>query len=367
MAFGLYFCASIVGSLAPQLVSSVAEVSVPSVGDGLFVGSYALLGLFLWRLGSRSTGADRRDDVLDTLIVVGGVAPLFWVFLVAPVLRSEAPVFDATLHRERLDRHQLERDLRDAVLQNEISVLYQPLVHLPSRDIVWVEALLRWHHPVRGLIGPGEFIPLAEKSGAILDLGDWVLQESLRQLRSWDQSCPRRQLRVMSVNVSPRQLADPEFVDRVARMLRLSGVDPGRLTLEITEATFGADAEPMIGRLHQLKRLGVSLAIDDFGTEYSSLSKLRQMPVDILKMDKSFVDGIATDSSERALAGAIVSLGASLGECTVAEGIETEGQLEQLRRLEVEYGQGYLFSRPVPAEEITRLLCLAPGVVFEPA
>jgi len=276
-------------------------------------------------------------------------------------------VFDGKLHREHIERHELERDLRDAIDRDEIRVHYQPLVHLASRTIIGVEALLRWQHPARGTISPVEFIPLAERSGAILDLGDWVLQESLRQLRTWDERSPHRQLSTLSVNVSPRQLADPDFVSRVARMVQRSGLDPDRVALEITEATFGADAETMIERLHDLKHVGVRLAIDDFGTEYSSLSKLRRIPVDVLKVDKAFVDGIATDASERALVGAIVNLGASLGKVTVAEGIETEAQLEQLLDLHVDYGQGYLFSRPVPADEITRLLCLAPGLAFAPA
>jgi diguanylate cyclase (GGDEF)-like protein len=274
---------------------------------------------------------------------------------------GQASVFDPTLHREHLDRHQLERDLGEAVGRDEISVLYQPLVGLANREVIGVEALLRWQHPTRGAISPVQFIPLAEKTGAILDLGDWVLEQSLRQLRAWDESCPGRRLRALSVNVSPRQLADPEFVDRAAGLLARSGIDPRRLTLEITEAAFGADAEAMVGRLHELKLLGLNLAIDDFGTEYSSLSKLRQIPVDVLKIDKSFIDGIAIDPSERALAGAIVSLGSSLGKLTVAEGIETEEQLAELISLDVEYGQGYLFSRPVPADEITTMLRLAPG------
>jgi diguanylate cyclase (GGDEF)-like protein len=261
-------------------------------------------------------------------------------------------VFDAALHRETLDRHQLERDLRDAVRRGELRVMYQPLVRLLGRDIVGVEALLRWDHPTRGTVRPVDFIPLAETTGAILEMGDWVLRESLSQLRAWDAAVPQHRLS-MSVNVSPRQLADPEFVTRAADALSASGLDPSRVTLEITEASFGEDAETMIARLHELKALGVMLAIDDFGTEYSSLSKLRQIPVDTLKIDKSFVDGIADDQAERALTAAIVSLASSLDKSAVAEGIETEGQRSQLLLLGVELGQGYLFSRPVPPEEIS--------------
>jgi diguanylate cyclase (GGDEF)-like protein len=273
-------------------------------------------------------------------------------------------VFDPVLHGETLDREQLDGDLRAAVGRDELRLVYQPLVHLASNAIVGVEALLRWDHPTRGTIPPVEFIPLAETNGAILDIGDWVVKESLRQLCLWDQSSPDHKLH-MSVNVSPRQLNDPEFVARVAEMLRRSAVDPGRVTLEITEAAFGADAESMIERLHYLKLLGVMLAIDDFGTEYSSLSRLRQLPVDVLKIDKSFVDGIADDPRERALTAAIVSLAASLGKGTVAEGIETEGQYAQLLELGVEIGQGYLFSRPVSPEDIADLVTLEPGRAFQ--
>jgi diguanylate cyclase len=273
-------------------------------------------------------------------------------------------VFDPVLHRETLDREQLSGDLRGSVVRDELRLVFQPLVHLASNAIVGVEALLRWDHSTRGTIPPVDFIPLAEANGAILDIGDWVMEESLRQLRLWDRSSPDRRLHI-SVNVSPRQLDDPEFVARVAGMLRRSALDPGRVTLEITEAAFGADIENMIGRLHELKLLGVLLAIDDFGTEYSSLSKLRQLPVDVLKIDKSFVDGIAQDPRERAFTAAIVSLAASLGKGTVAEGIETRGQYVQLLDLGVEIGQGYLFSRPVSPEAIADLVALAPGRAFQ--
>ena len=279
--------------------------------------------------------------------------------------RGTSPfVFDAVLHAETLDREQLSRDLRAAVGRHELRLVYQPLVHLASNVVVGVEALLRWDHPTRGTIAPVNFIPTAETNGAILDIGDWVLEQSLLQLRLWDLSSPDHLLH-MSVNVSPRQLIDPEFVARVADMLSRSGLDPGRVTLEITEAAFGGDAENMIARLHELRLLGLKLAIDDFGTEYSSLSRLRRLPIDVLKIDKSFVDGIANNPRERAFTAAIVSLAASLGKGTVAEGIETAGQYAQLMRLGVEFGQGYLFAQPVSPLAITDMVALAPGRGFQ--
>jgi diguanylate cyclase (GGDEF)-like protein len=272
-------------------------------------------------------------------------------------------VYDPVLHHQSLERHQLERDLREAVGRGELRVLYQPLVHLASNDMVGVEALLRWEHPTRGTVSPLEFIPLAETNGAILEIGDWVLEEALRQLRIWDLTRGDGRLYI-SVNVSPRQLADPEFVARVGAVLARSGLDPSRVNLEITERAFGVDAEDMILRLHELKDLGVSLAIDDFGTDYSSLSHLRRLPVDILKIDKSFVSGIASEPAEWALTAAIIRLAAGLDKTTVAEGIETGGQLAHLRSLHVELGQGYLFAPPLPPEEITALLDVAPGQAF---
>ncbi len=279
--------------------------------------------------------------------------------------RGTSPfVFDPVLHRETLDREQLSGDLRAAVARHQLRVAYQPLVHLASNAMVGVEALLRWDHPTRGTIPPAEFIPLAETNGAILDIGDWVMAESLRQLRLWDLSSPNHGLHI-SVNVSPRQLHDPGFVSRVEEMLSRSCLDPGRVTLEITEAAFGADAESMIRSLHELKLLGVMLAIDDFGTEYSSLSRLRRLPIDVLKIDKSFVDGIANNARERAFTAAIVSLAASLGKGTVAEGIETAGQYAQLMKLGVELGQGYLFALPVSPDAISEMVALAPGRGFQ--
>ncbi|MDX6215740.1 MAG: hypothetical protein QOG99_1324 [Frankiales bacterium] len=263
-------------------------------------------------------------------------------------------VFDPLLHHETLERHQLDRDLREATSRHELVMLYQPIVALNRNEVVGVEALLRWHHPSRGVISPFQFIPLAEANGAILEIGDWVLREAMSQVLRWDRAQPDRQLTV-SINVSPRQLADPDFVGRAADILHGTGLDPGRVTLEITEAAFGRDAEIMIARLHDLKRLGVKLAIDDFGTDYSSLSHLRRLPVDVLKIDKSFVNGIATEPAEWAVTTAIIRLADSLGKTTVAEGIETGGQLAHLRSLHVELGQGYLFSRPISADAVAKL------------
>jgi EAL domain-containing protein (putative c-di-GMP-specific phosphodiesterase class I) len=204
-------------------------------------------------------------------------------------------------------------------------------------------------------VSPLDFIPLAEVNSAILDIGDWVLREACRQALEWDLARPDHQLHV-SVNVSPRQLADPEYASRTRGILNDTGIAPSRVTLEVTESALATDADTMIARLHDLKALGVSLAIDDFGTGYSSLSQLRRLPVDYIKIDKSFVDGIAREHTEWELTTAIVRLAVSLGKQTVAEGIETGGQLAHLRTLDVDLGQGYLFARPLTPAAITELL-----------
>jgi len=269
-------------------------------------------------------------------------------------------VFDPVLHQATLARHQLERDLRDAVKHDELFLLYQPIINLTHNDMVSVEALIRWNHPTRGVVSPVEFIPLAEANGSIKDIGDWVLDQAIHQLLAWDDEQTNRRLSI-SVNVSPRQLADPDFVGRVAAILRPSDVDPGRLTLEITEAALGNDDDAMIGRLHELKGLGVKLAIDDFGTEYSSLSRLQRLPVDSLKIDKSFIDDLATQPEAWAIVAAIIRLAESLGKEIIAEGIETGGQLAHLRSLNVDFGQGYLFEPPLSPADISALLAASPG------
>ena len=272
-------------------------------------------------------------------------------------------VFDPVLHTATLARHQLERDLRDAVKQDELFVLYQPVVHLATNDVAGVEALVRWAHPTRGVVSPVEFIPLAEANGSINAIGDWVLERAIHQLLKWDEEQPDRLLSI-SVNVSPRQLAEPDFVGRVAGILRHSQIDPDRVNLEITEASFVDHDDAMIERLHELKSLGLRLAIDDFGTDYSSLSRLRRLPVDSLKIDKSFIDDIATQPTAWALVTAIIRLSETLGKSTVAEGIETGGQLAHLRSLNVEFGQGFLFARPLTAAAVSTLLTASPGRGF---
>jgi diguanylate cyclase (GGDEF)-like protein len=257
----------------------------------------------------------------------------------------EPQLYDATV-----ERMELKADLRLALERGELYVAYQPVVELETGAITGSEALMRWQHPERGNIPPADFIPLAEESAAILDLGRWILETACRQTRAWQEETGRTGFTV-SVNVSGRQMADPNLVDDVAHILSVSGLDPQSLILEITESVLVLNVEETVATFRALKGLGVLLAIDDFGTGYSSLSYLRQFPVDILKVDRSFVASLDGGTDSIALVRSIVSLSSTLRLDTVAEGIETSEQRQVLRGLGAQHGQGYLFARPMgPAE-----------------
>jgi len=233
---------------------------------------------------------------------------------------------------------------------------YQPLVELESGQIAGVEALIRWEHPTRGRLAPDRFIELAESNGHIVGIGRWVLQTACAQLRRWDDGHPGAAELKMSVNVSTRQLADPDFPGDVRAALDAAGIDAPRLTLEITEHLLLDDGELMQQRLQALKDIGVYLAVDDFGTGYSALSYLQTFPVDVLKIDRSFVSGIDRDPERARLVHGIVDMGRNLRLSVVSEGIEEAGEAALMREFRSEYGQGYLFSRPVDAATLDRLL-----------
>jgi diguanylate cyclase (GGDEF)-like protein/PAS domain S-box-containing protein len=262
-------------------------------------------------------------------------------------------VFEPAMQLATAERLQLSVDLRGAVERSEFVLHYQPTVSLPSATITGVEALVRWAHPLRGLVPPLEFIPLAERTGLIIPLGEWVLREACRQAQAWRLARPDKPPLMMSVNLSGVQLRHPGLVATVSLALEDSGLPPELLTLEITESVLAHETEDVIRRLRQLKGLGVCLAIDDFGTGYSSLSYLRRFPIDLVKIDKSFVDGIATGTDEAALARAIVRLAHSLKIKTVAEGVELEGQAKGLSRMGSDQAQGFYFARPMDVEAAT--------------
>ena len=265
-------------------------------------------------------------------------------------------VFEPGMHAAVLERLDLEADLRNAVDRAEFRLVYQPIVECETGRPLGAEALLRWQHPTRGVVPPTAFISMAEETGLILPIGRWVLMEACREAQGWQADAAGAPTPYLSVNLSGRQLMDPAVVEIVAAALSDSGLPASLLTLEITESVLMQDTESTLRTLHELKALGVRLAIDDFGTGYSSLSYLKRFPINALKIDKAFIDGVARGGSDAALARAIVTLAGMLGLSTVAEGVEYPKQRDQLVTLGCSHGQGYLFARPLGAAEIGELL-----------
>ncbi|WP_243439553.1 EAL and GGDEF domain-containing protein [Fundidesulfovibrio soli] len=263
--------------------------------------------------------------------------------------KGESCIFDKAMHSEVRSRLILENDLRRALERGELFVAYQPLVSLPDGRPTGFEALMRWKHPERGLVSPAEFIPVAEASGLILNLGEWILSEACTQLARWRAAIPGAQGLSVSVNLSGRQFMQADLTERVGAILRDSGLPSGAVKLEITESAVMQNAERAVEMLGELKKLGLQIMIDDFGTGYSSLAYLRRFPVDALKVDRSFVRNLDTDRDNRQIVRAIVQLAASLELSVVAEGIERREELETLGHLGCTMGQGYLFARPLGA------------------
>jgi EAL domain-containing protein (putative c-di-GMP-specific phosphodiesterase class I) len=234
-------------------------------------------------------------------------------------------------------------------------VHFQPVMQLQTEGFREMEALVRWQHPTRGLLQPAEFIAIAEESGLIVALGRFVLNEACQQVARWQQMFPTEPPLQISVNLSPGQFDDPHLVDDVASALAAARISAAALKLEVTEGLIMRDTEKSIATLQRLKESGVTIAVDDFGTGYSSLSYLRRLPLDVLKIDRSFVQGIGQNAEDDAIVRAVISLAQSLGLSVTAEGIETAEQASLLREWSCQTGQGYLFSRPLPADQFTRL------------
>ncbi len=257
-------------------------------------------------------------------------------------------------------------DLRRALEQHEFQLYYQPEVELATRKIVGLEALIRWDHPDRGLVSPMDFIPLAEECGLILPIGDWGLSEACNQIRKWCVADPDQQTLRVCVNLSARQFAREGLADHVEALLRESGVSSRQLGLEMTESSLIPDMGTGLEVLGSLRRLGVTLLMDDFGTGYSSLSYLHSFPIDVLKIDRSFVGRMTDGEQPLQIVRTIVELARVLGMDVVAEGIETPEQYHLLRELGCRLGQGFLFARPLPVDAVTRLLSLPGRVLPEP-
>ena len=263
--------------------------------------------------------------------------------------------FEPPMHTRAVERLELTAELRAAVDAGQFLLEYQPIVELEASRIVGVEALVRWEHPVRGRIAPDQFIPLAEDTGLIVPLGLWILRAACAQCHAWRVRYPREELQ-LSVNVSTRQLHEPDFPVDVAEVLHATGLDPSALTIEITEGVLLGERDDSVSRLRAIKALGVRVAVDDFGTGYSSLSHLRHLPIDTLKIDKSFIDGIEHDQEKAELVRGIVNLGASLQLDMIAEGIERPGQTDEFTGIHQPLAQGFLFFPPLPPGEIDALL-----------
>jgi diguanylate cyclase (GGDEF)-like protein/PAS domain S-box-containing protein len=266
--------------------------------------------------------------------------------------RGRVEVFDDRMRDRIRGRMQMERDLSECVDRGQLRLHYQPLVAMSDQRVVGVEALLRWAHPQRGLVSPTEFIPLAEETGLIVPIGTWVLEEACRQAREWQ----RRGCVGMSVavNLSARQLSHPQFLPTLTRILSQSGLDRARVAVnfEVTESVLCSDPDAAVRTLTELRRLGAEVSIDDFGTGYSSLAYLNRFPVDVVKIDRSFIVDIDTDPRELAIVRAVTDLGHALGLTVLAEGIETDAQQAELRAIGCDIGQGFHFARPVPAQEV---------------
>jgi diguanylate cyclase (GGDEF)-like protein/PAS domain S-box-containing protein len=314
-------------------------------GQTLFVS--ASIGIAL-----SAPGADSPDDILRNADIA--------LYQAKSKGKSRYAIFAAGMNTQAASRLRLETELRYAIEREEFVVYYQPVVDLKTGRISEVEALVRWQHPERGLVPPLEFIPIAEETGMIIPIGQWVLEQACRQLRAWQVQYPSDPPLALSVNLSARQFQHPHLVEDIIHTLHDCGLEPGCLKLEITESATMEDSQLAVETLGKLKSLGIQLAIDDFGTGYSTLSYLKLYPVDTLKIDRSFVQEIGRSPGDTAIVRAAIAFAKAMHLTVTAEGIETAGQLQQLQKQACDYGQGYYFSRPIPGQELSALLAVPP-------
>ncbi len=275
--------------------------------------------------------------------------------------RARYEMFDRAMHTDALARRQLETDLRRASELDEFRLYYQPVVSLQTGRITGVEALVRWEHPVRGLVHPGDFIPIAEETGLIVPMGKWVLNEACRQIQEWHTAHRREVPLSIGVNLSPKQFSQPDLVDQISTAIQSAELDPRSLRIEITEAAIIGKGAAATAILQNIRKLGVQMYLDDFGTGYSSLSYLHGLPIDAIKIDRAFVSNMDTDEKNLRLVRTILTLAKIVGVRAEAEGISTAEQLRALRSLGCEQGQGYHFSAPVTKEAIGEMLTADPA------
>lgn len=334
-------------NLAGQLLSALRQ-PFTITGQELFIGGS--IGISLFPAEARSVEQVMRNADSALFKAKNGG-------------RESYAFYSQELTQHAHQRVELTSALRHALDNQELRVHYQPLICLKSRRLIGAEALIRWQHPLRGLVSPGEFIPIAEETGLIGALDTWVLQQSCRQMVAWHTA--GLPLQFVAVNVSSRLFSRGELDQRVADVLRDTGLNPACLELEVTESAVMEDADAALALMERLRALGVRLAIDDFGTGYSSLARLKRLPVHKLKLDQSFVSGLPHDQDDVAITRAVIALGHSLGLKVLAEGIEQPEQLALLDELGCDHGQGYHFGRPQPAEQLAELLAQQRDAVYD--
>jgi diguanylate cyclase (GGDEF)-like protein/PAS domain S-box-containing protein len=340
--------AAIFEGVGPGLDASAAERVIEAFAQPFLIESSEVFVTASMGMALNDSGTESAEDLMRNADLA--------MYAAKTANKGRYEVFSTDMHSTILDRMQMEVDLRRALDQSEFQAYYQPIVTLPLGTIVGVEALIRWNHPQRGLVMPGEFIGVAESSGMIVQIGAWILHRACHEFEDLTRGVAGGENLGLSVNLSTRQLSDPLLIDTVRSALAISGLDARRLTLEITESAIMEDVSNTFRVLTELRSFGVKIAIDDFGTGYSSLSLLSEIPVDTLKIDQSFVTNVAKRPEPGRLIRAIQLLANDFGLCTVAEGVEELDQLEALQGLGCQAAQGYYFARPQPGLQLAELL-----------
>ena len=336
--------------VADRILQTIASVS--SVGENE-VSTSASIGIVI----ESTPGSRASDELLRDADIA--------MYAAKRRAKGSYEIFESAMRRDLNARLTLRNDLQRAIDEGEFFLQYQPIVQVKDGNVQSVEALVRWRHPERGVVPPIEFIPFAEENGQIIDIGRWVLRRACMDAARWQSLFPKEKELRVSVNVSPVQFHDSGFLDELKTILSEVSLAPNSLMLEITEGVLIHDSEAVAKRLEEVKKLGVRLAIDDFGTGYSSLGYLRRFPIDLLKIDKSFVDFVASGPEESALARAVVKLGDTLGLSVVAEGVERNDQASVLLEMGCALAQGFLYSKPVDGHEIEALLSKRESVLMD--
>ena len=331
-----------------EIATKVAETIYNALAEPFALEGYELFTSASIGIALSTQGYEKPEDILRDADLT--------MYSAKERGKARYEVFDRSMHTKAIERLHLENDLRRGVEREEFAVYYQPITSLSTGKISGFEALARWHHPSRGIISPGDFIPVAEETGLIVPLGNWLLEESCRQLRTWQLKYPEHPPMKISVNLSGKQLREPSLIEQIDRILSKTKLAATSLKLEITESILMENIEVITQTLLALRERKIQLSIDDFGTGYSSLSYLHRFPVDTLKIDRSFINEIKSGKENSAIVKTIVTLAHMLNMDVIAEGIETTSQLDQLKMLKCEHGQGFYFAKPLSKEEAEKLI-----------